>query len=134
VMASGDLVGNHSEDHADLVRQSPQKQAQEVADCMQAIEQIDSTPAHLFRPPYGAYNKQTLAVLKQDHFALALWNRDPRDWAAHSAEDIVNAVLSDHPSGGVFDLHDTAMTLQALPAIIEGLQKQHLKLVLLPTY
>jgi peptidoglycan/xylan/chitin deacetylase (PgdA/CDA1 family) len=133
-VASGDLVGNHSKDHANLVHLSPAKQLAEVNDCTQAIERVDKTPVTLFRPPYGAFNKETLTVLKQDHFALALWNRDTKDWAAHSPEEIAHAVLTDHPSGGVFDLHDTQMTLQALPAIIQGLLNQHLKLVVLPSY
>ncbi len=129
---SGEEIGDHTEDHPELTHLSKAAQAQEIEECKNDIALYDPLPITLFRPPYELMNHNTLDILANDHMALALWNRDPKDWAAKTPKQIVNAILDDNPSGGVFDLHDKQMTLQALPEILSGLEAQHLKIVLLP--
>jgi peptidoglycan/xylan/chitin deacetylase (PgdA/CDA1 family) len=131
--ASGDLVEDHSMSHPDFFTISPAEQMAQIDDDAQLISGLTGQPVRLFRPPYENFNNVTEQILKRDGMALALWNRDPRDWAAESADEIVHAVVDDNPSGGVFDLHDKALTLAALPEILQGLEAQHLKIVVLPT-
>ncbi|MCL6593374.1 MAG: polysaccharide deacetylase family protein [Alicyclobacillus sp.] len=130
-VADGDGIGNHSESHPLFTNLSPQQQAQQIELAEQHIQALDPNPVTLFRPPYGAFNDATEQILQQDHMMLALWNRDPRDWAASKPQQVIQAVVNGNPSGGVFDLHDNNMTLQALPTIIEDLQKRGLKFVVL---
>ncbi|WP_197029313.1 polysaccharide deacetylase family protein [Alicyclobacillus macrosporangiidus] len=129
VVEAGDVIGNHSMSHPLLTHLSATAQARQIAQCEAAIESATGLSAKLFRPPYGAYDKATEDALATSHMTLALWNRDPRDWAAKSAAEIVANVLNSDPSGGVYDMHETRLTVEALPAIIEGLQKKHLRLV-----
>jgi len=130
-VAAGDEIGDHTVDHQQLTKLSLRQQKYEIEYAAAQIQALCPQPITLFRPPYESYNAATEQVLRANHMVLALWNRDPRDWAATSSLQVVHNVLVDAPSGGVFDLHDTAQTLGALPAIIESLQKENLQLVLL---
>ncbi|WAH36700.1 polysaccharide deacetylase family protein [Alicyclobacillus dauci] len=130
---SGNLVEDHTMSHPSLFNVSPLQQLSEIDDDAHLIEQLTGHPVRLFRPPYENFNNVTEQILKRDGMTLALWNRDPRDWAAKSPSEIVHGVLGNQPSGGVFDLHDKQMTLQALPQILQGLAAMHLKMVVLPT-
>lgn len=131
IIAAGDVVGDHTVDHKQLTKLSLAMQTREIEYAAKLIQQTYPYAINLFRPPYESYDENTEKVLQANHMALALWNRDPLDWAAKTPSQVVQHVLTDRPSGGVFDLHDTAQTLAALPAILEGLQKQHLQLVVL---
>jgi len=132
----GDTIGDHTVSHPVLTNLTPQQQAWQIFQGAKEIQVDDPYPITLFRPPYEAFNSATDDILASDHLAMALWNRDPRDWAAKSVQQIVNNVLGGSPSGGIFDMHDTQLTLQALPAILAGLQKDHLQVVAMaaPSY
>lgn len=130
---SGDEIGDHTMSHPNLFDVTPEEQQQQINADRALIEQVTGKPVVLFRPPYENFNNATEQILKQDGMTIALWNRDPRDWSATNAEQIVTGVVDSSPSGGVFDLHDKELTLEALPDIIKGLEAKHLQMVVLPT-
>lgn len=130
-VVAGDVIGDHTETHPLLTNLSPNLQAAQILSAAHEIQQYDPNPITLFRPPYEGFNNTTEQILQDNHMAIALWNRDPRDWAAKTPQQIVNQVVHGNPSGGLFDLHDELLTLEALPAIIQGLQQQGLHIVLL---
>lgn len=127
----GDVIGNHSESHPLLTDLSQAEQAAQIETAKSQLEAVLGRPVTLFRPPYGAYNDDTEQVMAKDHLTLVLWNRDPRDWEAKTPAQVVDAVVKGNPSGGVFDMHENALTLAALPDIIAGLKKQGLRFVVL---
>jgi peptidoglycan/xylan/chitin deacetylase (PgdA/CDA1 family) len=129
-IASGDVVGNHSESHPLLTDLPLSDQQAQIDEAQQELEQYGASPT-LFRPPYGAFNDFTEQVLAKDHLTLALWNRDPRDWADRNPQQLIDSVVNGNPSGGVFDLHDKLVTLEALPTIIEKLRARGLHFVVL---
>jgi peptidoglycan/xylan/chitin deacetylase (PgdA/CDA1 family) len=61
-----------------------------------------------------------------------LWSDDPRDWTRPGTSAIVQRVLAQAAPGAIIELHDgggdRSETVQALPAIIEGLQAQGYRL------
>jgi peptidoglycan/xylan/chitin deacetylase (PgdA/CDA1 family) len=129
-IASGDVVGNHSETHPLLTDLPLWAQQDQIDEAQKVLEQYGATPA-LFRPPYGAFNDFTEQVLAKDHLMLALWNRDPRDWADRNPQQLIDSIVNGNPSGGVFDLHDKRVTLEALPTIIQTLRARGLHFVVL---
>lgn len=131
VAAAGDGIGNHSMTHPQLTQLSPKEQQFQIIETNRVLQQVTGVTPTLFRPPYEEFNGTTISIIQENHMKLALWNRDPKDWEAATAQQIVNRILQGHPSGGVFDLHEKALTVQALPSIIEGLQKMDLKFVVL---
>jgi len=60
----GYVLGNHTWDHADLVKLPAAKQAAEMDRMSTEQHDITRTWPCLFRPPYGAYNKATLHLAR----------------------------------------------------------------------
>jgi peptidoglycan/xylan/chitin deacetylase (PgdA/CDA1 family) len=133
----GDVVGNHSETHPLMTDLSLEQQQQQIETTEQQLKQYGDPSPMFYRPPYGAFNNITEQILAKNHLVLALWNRDPRDWATSSPQQVIDAVVNGNPSGGIFDMHDNRVTLEALPTIIQTLQQRGLHFVVLgevPTY
>lgn len=86
-----------------------------------------------FRPPYGALSPEVLAALEGYPTTLTMWDVDTRDWARPGAERIAATVLESAGPGSVVLMHegagDRAQTVEALPAIVEGLLERGLELV-----
>jgi peptidoglycan-N-acetylglucosamine deacetylase len=74
----------------------------------------------LFRPPFSKLTVGKLWQLWADRRTVVLWNRDPRDFAAPSAEHLA-AWFREHPlaGGDIVLLHDTsACTAEVLEEVI----------------
>ncbi|MFF2656934.1 polysaccharide deacetylase family protein [Kitasatospora sp. NPDC058032] len=76
LQALGNHVHNHTVDHAQLSKVTPEKQKSEVCEAQAALTQQYGTPPLLFRPPYGdGANTPTLntAVQQCGPRAIVLW-------------------------------------------------------------
>jgi len=125
----GMSVGNHSWDHSVLTKAGGEKQVKNLAKTSSLIESNTHNPVTLFRPPYGAVNGSLITSAKEQQLKVLMWNRDPEDWRAKKPEDIIKYFEKVTPSGGVYVLHEHKNTVEALPAIIELLEKANLKFV-----
>lgn len=131
VEKQGEGIGGQTVDYPNLTTESASEQEREIVGGMQIIDRYVKTPVVLFRPPYDSFNQTTDHIIAQHHLVLALWNRDPRSWAATSPQQVVQRVLSDTASGGVFELQDDKNTMIALPTILKKFKSYHLKFVVL---
>ena len=125
----GHVIGNHSLSHADLTKLTREQLNQEINKASSIISDATGQEVSLFRPPYGRWDEEVLEILAEQELTLALWNRDPRDWALSSSEILIDRVIQDNPSGGVIILHESKTTVQALPEIIRALMQQGIELV-----
>ena len=120
-------VGNHSWSHANFTRLSNARIAEEIARTNDAIFDAAGIRPLLMRPPYGSYNGR---VIDQANMPIALWNIDPEDWNDQSAEAIYRHTIAHAKPGGVVLLHEIeGVTVQAVPRIIDELQRQGYVLV-----
>lgn len=127
----GHGIGLHSFSHQVLKGLSVEKQEKDLDSCLRVIKPY-ADEVFLFRPPYGLYDDHTKAILLDQNMTMVLWNRDPKDWSAKSSQQIVDAVLrtkNSVPSGGIYVLHENAMTVKALPQIIKSIQEKKLEFV-----
>lgn len=131
VAAQGNVIGDHTVDHRDLRTLDATQQQWEIMHGLREIQHYVHVPVVLFRPPFESFDATTEELLDKDHLTMALYNRDPRDWAATTPNEIVRSVLRLPASGGVFDLHSDRNTALALPAIIRALKARHLHFVVL---
>ena len=60
----------------------------------------------LFRPPYGAYDARTLALLRERQMTMVLWSVDSGDYLRPGVDAIVERVLRDVKPGAIVLLHD----------------------------
>lgn len=122
-------IGNHSWDHSNLTEAGRTAQKENIAKANQILESLIGSPVTLFRPPYGLINNDLADTVRDQHMKVLLWNRDPEDWHAKTAEDILHYMYDVDPSGGLYVLHEDKLTVEALPEIIKYFKEKNLKFV-----
>jgi peptidoglycan/xylan/chitin deacetylase (PgdA/CDA1 family) len=132
----GFVIGDHTRNHASLSRLSASGQYAQIHDDAVAIKHHGAPFPRLFRPPYGVYNAQTLALLRRMKMLMVMWSIDPSDWRRPGTAAIVASVLSHAQPGGIVIMHDgggdRSQTVSALPVIIKQLRRRHYRLVSVP--
>jgi peptidoglycan-N-acetylglucosamine deacetylase len=129
-------IGDHTQDHRRLDRLSPADQGAEI-DRQAAILRAAGGPVpKLFRPPYGAYDAATLALLRARHMTMVMWSVDSEDYRRPGVDAIVANVLAGAKPGAIVLLHDAggdrSQTIAALPRIVNALRERHFTLVSVP--
>lgn len=127
IVAEGHEVGNHSWSHPKLRALNREQQREELARTDALLRELGVVPRHM-RPPYGAYNEDTLAVVEELGLSVLLWSQDSHDWRRLP----VNYALLPNTMGhvyatgtlrGIFLFHDTRRrTVDDLPRIIQELR------------
>lgn len=132
-------IGNHTYWHPNLVEESLERVRWEVTSTEEVIEQILGFRPRLFRPPYGALNREIVRLLGDMGNSVILWNVDSLDWTQPGAEVIANNVLSNTLPGSIILMHDgghwtmdLSGTVNALHLIIPQLQQQGIQFVTVP--
>jgi peptidoglycan-N-acetylglucosamine deacetylase len=132
----GFTIGDHTENHSWLIRLSSAAQYGQIHDDATRVERLGAPFPRLFRPPYGAYNRQTLAILHKLKMMMVMWSIDPGDWRRPGTKAIIANVLANARPGAIVILHDgggdRSQTVAALPAIVNGLRRRHYRLVTVP--
>ncbi len=132
----GFVVGDHTENHANLPTLSAAGVYKQLHDQAVRVTRLGAPFPRLFRPPYGAYNSTTLGVTKQLKMLMTLWSVDTQDWTRPGTPTIVRRALSAARPGAIILMHDgggdRSETIAALPAIINGLRRRHYDLVTVP--
>ncbi len=121
---TGHTIGNHSYSHAQLTKVNEATLKSEITRTDMLLKAIDGSKSRLFRFPYGARTKQSLAILETMRLRSVYWNIDSLDWADPVPNSIVNRVLRsvDAVQRGVLLFHDiNERTVKALPAILDRL-------------
>jgi len=134
----GDAIGVHTWTHPDMTRLGRPAQHFQFASTLDALHTALGRDACIWfwRPPYGAYNAQTIEMARAFGLTTILWNDDPRDWSRPGTDAIVSTALREAYPGGIIILHDgpalREQTLAALPTILAGLRARGLWPVTLP--
>jgi peptidoglycan/xylan/chitin deacetylase (PgdA/CDA1 family) len=132
MLADGDMIGNHSYDHADLGAGGPAA-ASEISRTQEIVRQATGFTPCLFRPPYGSTSSSLVATAGAQQLTTVLWNVDPADWSDPGTGTIESRVLEQVRPGSIIIDHDgggpRGQTLAALPNIIHELKRRGYKLV-----
>lgn len=127
---AGEEVMNHSNTHPHMPTLSREDMLKELSACDEKIQKITGVKPVLFRPPYGDYNNALVETVKESGHYTIQWDVDSLDWKGISASEIQQRVLPKVHSGSIVLFHNAAKhTPEALPGILEGLQKQGYKIV-----
>ena len=131
--AEGHELGNHLYSHPHAAELTEEELEREIAETSHAIDRAAGVVPSLVRPPYGEDAERVARVAGRLGFsATVLWSVDPGDWADTSSDEITRRVLTGARPGGIVLLHDgrhdRSRTLDALPAIVDGLQRQGYRL------
>ena len=139
IIDEGSEIGNHSFTHPNLAQVSAEGTRIELNSTNRLVEAYTGRSTCLFRAPYFGDAEPTTAneivpalVAQQDGYTNVGLHVDPSDWKRPGVAAIVKAALdqvqTDNPetAGQIVLLHDgggdRAQTVEALPAIIDGLR------------
>ncbi len=136
ILGLGDPIGDHTFSHAPMSHLPASEQRTQLLEQASSIRQYGAPFPRLFRPPYGYFNHETLALLRQYRMLMIMWTVDTNDYRLPGTAAIVHAVVSGARPGAIFLLHDAggnrSETVAALPRIISELRARGYKLVTVP--
>lgn len=127
VVDDGHAVGSHGCHHVRLDALSREMQREDISGSMRRIEDATGRAVTLFRPPYGRFNRDTLAVTAELGLTLVLWRVAGWDWKLKNQPKTIVTNLVDHTSpGDLLLLHELPHTTHVLPEILAGLTQRGL--------
>ncbi|HEV3119839.1 MAG TPA: polysaccharide deacetylase family protein, partial [Gemmataceae bacterium] len=130
IAAEGHAIGHHSFFHEKPEQTSAAQLLGELARTQELFAKILGKRSQLFRPPYGKLSTGKLWRLWRAGQTVVLWNVDPKDYAATSAEALRSWFRRERLQGGdVVLLHDNhAHAVQVLPEVIDNCRARGLTL------
>lgn len=121
----GHVLGVHTLSHANLTKLTPAEMRKEIEPVVGLIQEVTGSRPTLFRPPYGAYNDQVLAVLKEYDLEPINWTNSAKDWEHREAQKVADEVVGQLHRGAVILMHDIkAHTAEALPDILKRIKAE----------
>ena len=125
-------LGNHGylhRDHAALSRENNRSEIV-ITERLLAATLADLTDAEreralpkLFAPPSGSMGEEMFEICDELGYTVVMWTRDTIDWRDHDSALIAERTLKDIKAGDLILMHPTAETVEALPAILDGIER-----------
>ena len=136
MLADGDMIGDHTWTHPNMLKLTPAEQTTELMRTNEAIRHATGFTPCLWRPPYGATSPALQTLARGLGMLTIDWDIDSRDWALPGTNAIVTTVLQEAQDGGIALMHfgggPREQTLQALPQIVAGLRDRGYRFVTVP--
>jgi peptidoglycan/xylan/chitin deacetylase (PgdA/CDA1 family) len=135
--AEGHIIGNHTYDHADLVKLDTGAVAREIEECASIIKNTIGKTPRLVRPPFGFHNENVDSVIYAKNEVIILWSVDTQDWQGVDSATVKNKVLPKMKNGFIVLQHDGVNprlggSVEALPDMIDNLKSQGYTFVTIP--
>ena len=120
---AGHELENHSFTHPRLYRLWVEKIMREAERCDEVFESLNIPKTRFLRPPGGGFNMKIFNAMRRMNLRMGLWSLNTADYTGRPSEEIVRLVLSSVTPGTIILMHSgMENTVEALPAIIEGLK------------
>ena len=119
---AGHELGNHTWNHADLTKLSPERIATEIEKTSAIIEEVAGQKVEAFRPPYGYVND---TVYNTTGLPVILWDVDTLDWKYRDPARILQIVKEQVQDGSIILMHDIHQsTADGLDAVLTYLKDE----------
>ncbi len=132
IVAEGHLIGNHTDTHAAILRESAEAARREIDACDDRIASLTGVRTHLFRPPKGLWTASAFDAARKSGHTLVLWSLafDRKELRASGREG--QRVVRLAAPGDIILMHDGSAskkdergtTIRELPAVISGLRRR----------
>ncbi len=137
ILKRGHSTENHSLTHGHMKEMTEAEIRNEMAVSTKLIQEATGYRPYLFRPPFGEYDSRVLKILAEQGYPYTvMWTIDSLDWLEErngvkvTAQYLTDRILSNATDKGIVLMHVGGyQTVNAMPGIIEGLQKDGYKLV-----
>jgi peptidoglycan/xylan/chitin deacetylase (PgdA/CDA1 family) len=133
MLADGDMIGDHTWTHPDMVNLSPAAQTSEIEQTAAAIRSATGFTPCLWRPPYEAFDSQVDSLAASLGFLTINYDVDTVDWSLPGTPTIISRAVGGAHNGAIILQHfgggPRYETLDALPTEIADLRAQGYKFV-----
>ena len=132
IQAAGHDLANHSENHKNMSQLSDSECQDELMTVHNRVKELTGVEMNLFRPPYGDYDNHVITNAAKCNYQTVQWSIDSLDWKDYGVDSIIKTVTQhkELKNGGIILMHNGAKyTAEALPTVIETLQKEGYKIV-----
>jgi len=124
-LADGHEIANHTYDHLNLKKLTPEQVQKEILMGADAIKRVVGYAPVYFRPPGGQYNDKTLRAAAAIHQTPVLWTANSKDFMRPKPDVLERRLLNMPASGGILLCHDgIPETMQILPDLVARLKAQ----------
>jgi peptidoglycan/xylan/chitin deacetylase (PgdA/CDA1 family) len=143
MIAEGHVLGNHSYSH-NANHALTEYGARDLAVGQEAIFNTVGVRPHLYRPPHGKKSPWELEEVKKQGLIEVTWSVSTRELNVTSPVSVAEIIVSKTHPGEIILLHDgygashdcskcdKSLTVEALPLIIEKLQAEGYRFVMVP--
>ncbi|MFF7989410.1 polysaccharide deacetylase family protein [Kitasatospora xanthocidica] len=130
ILDGGHELGNHTQNHLNISAMTPDQARAEIAQCADRLQRLTGSIGRWFRPSAAQYAtpmvREQAKAVGYEH--VLSFDVDPRDYNDPPAAELQRRVLNAVRGGSVVALHmGHQCTVDALPAILDGLAKAGLK-------
>lgn len=139
MVRAGHVVANHSWDHPNLAKMSPEKVRMQLVRAEDVIFRVAGYRPKLFRPSYGSIQESGIRVARDLEYAVVNWIVASLDWKGLSTDQVSTNVLSHVFPGSIILLHSAGGegsnlegTIRVLPEILRRLKADGVVFVTVP--
>jgi peptidoglycan/xylan/chitin deacetylase (PgdA/CDA1 family) len=135
MFADGDMIGDHTWNHANVSGDGPFA-AGEISQTSDAMQSSFGFTPCLFRAPGGAVSGALISEARSMGLITIEWDIDTRDWSRPGTDAIYSSVVGNAHDGAIVLQHegggDRSQTLAALPREIDTLRARGYQFVTIP--
>jgi len=149
IVAEGNVLGDHSYFH-NANHALTMEGCQDLKIAQKIINETTGLDPALYRPPHGKKSPWELDCVKDEGMAEIMWTDSANElnkyvfFGKPSPEAVAQSIIRKAGPGKIIDLHDgygtchncsrsdKSVTVEALPLIIEGLQKEGYRFLTVP--
>jgi peptidoglycan-N-acetylglucosamine deacetylase len=143
LLEEGHEIGTHTFDHPDLALLAPPRVDEEIERGADAIRDAGAPRPTLFRPPRGVTDEVVGVLADAERYRTIFWELTVEHYANHMpVAEAVNRLLERVAPGTIILAHDGGLpnridphgqdrsrTVEALPALLEGLDRKGYRIV-----
>lgn len=130
VLDAGHDLGNHTQHHLPMRQLDAATAFREVHECAQLLRRLTGSSGELFRASGTQHTTSVIraAAGRAGYDRCLSYDVDSLDWTDPGQSVIVQSVLQGARGGSIVSLHlGHPGTVQALPAVIDGLRRRGLR-------
>jgi peptidoglycan-N-acetylglucosamine deacetylase len=125
IARQGHEIENHTYNHPRLSRLDNEAVISELAQTRAVIRRVTGRDSLLFRPPGGAYTRQTIRATSKAGYKMILWNVLTNDVEGATRTMMRKRILQGADDGAIVLMHSGVQsTIDMLPEIIAKLRER----------
>lgn len=125
IAENGHEIGNHGLSHAHPTQLSATALTEHIAENVKRLREATGVdPVPLYAPPYGEQNARVVEEARSHGHWTTLWTLDTIDWQNPAPATILQRIVPRAVDGGIVLMHPKPQSLEALPAMIDGVKER----------